>query len=319
MYQIVNMNRILSFVLILVSLLVASCGGSKSDGKSTNQGTVNNNLEAGKITIGVTEESFDLANRMASTYVTENTNIIIDVISVKPNEIESFIASGSIQMAVTGGFENPIPELKSTLIACDLLVLCINFNNPALQKIVLRGIGLDKLKSIFATGSATDWAQMYKNVDITPIKPLAAPEGSSNFVMTQQFIGDSFAKTVTTTLSENELIGAISGNSGGIAFLSSRRAYNQSNKYRAEGIYVIPIDLNGNNVADDSELIFDDLNMLKNAYSKGNYPKSLIRNHYFIYSEKANRLDIVKAFVEYADKEGANTISSIGYYEPLKK
>lgn len=320
MRQIDSMNRILSLFLIIVAGLFVSCGGNKNDNakNKNNQGVVNNNLEAGKITIGATEESYDLAQRLASTYVSSNTNIIIDVISVKPEEIEPFIASGSIQMAVAGGFENPSSTLNSSLIACDLLTLCVNFNNPALQKIVMRGIGLDKLKSIFVDGSATDWSQLFKKVDITPIKVMAGPEGSSSYAIAKRFVGGSFAKTVTTTVSENELTGGISGNTGGIAFISNRKAYNQNNKHRADGLYIVPIDLNGNNVADDNELIYDDLNMLKAAYSKGNYPVSLIRNHYFLFSEKADRIDIVKAFVEYAEKEGVNSISAAGYFEPLK-
>ncbi|PKP03840.1 MAG: hypothetical protein CVU11_06930 [Bacteroidetes bacterium HGW-Bacteroidetes-6] len=315
------MNKILSLALVLIALLLASCGGNKNDKNNNpeNRGTVNNDLEAGKITVGATEESFDLAQRLASTYVSQNTNIIIDVITVKPEEIESFIGAGSIQMAVTGGIDNPYPEYTSSLIACDLLTLCVNFNNPALQKMVMRGIGMTTLQSIFNAGSVSDWAQLFKKVDSAPLKALVGPEGSSSYKMAQLFLGGSFSKSVTSTLSDNEIPGAISANPGAIAFLSHRKAYNLSSKYRANGLYIIPIDLNNNNVADDNELIFDDLNMLESAYKKGNYPESLIRNHYFVYSEKATRADIVKSFVEYAEKEAANTLPQIGYFEPLKK
>ncbi|OFY11208.1 MAG: hypothetical protein A2W93_08660 [Bacteroidetes bacterium GWF2_43_63] len=314
------MGRITSILIACIALTMIACGGGKKDDAKTDQNnsTVNNDLEAGKITVGATEESYDLAQRLASNYVAQNTNMIVEVIPCKTTESKQLLSSGKVQLIVTGGSTNPFPDFESNAIATDLLVLTVNFNNPVLQYLVMRGLDLKDLKGIFSTGSITNWNQVDKKAASSPLKPLAGPDSTSSNLMIRAFLNSGFGQTVTSTLSENELISSISAGPGSIVFMSHRLAYNQNSGFRANGVYVIPVDFDGNNVANDSELIYDNLNSLKKSYSKGGFPKGLVRNHYFITTGKTERSDIVKHFTNYAQKEASNVISGAGYFQPLK-
>lgn len=314
------MGRITSILIACIALTMIACGGEKKDDTKTdrNKSTLNNDLEAGKITVGATEESYDLAQRLASNYVAQNTNLIVEVIPCKSTESKQLLSAGKVQLVVTGGSSNPFPDFKSTTIAADILVLTVNFNNPVLQYLVLRGLDMKDLQGVFSTGSITNWNQVDKKTDSYPLKPLAGPDSTSSNSMIKAFINSGFAKTVTSTMSENEIVSSISASPGSIVFMSHRLAYNQNSGFRANGLYIIPVDFDGNNVANDSELIYDNLNSLKKAYTKGGFPKGLVRNHYFITTEKADRSDIVKHFTNYAQKEASNVISGAGYFQPLK-
>jgi ABC-type phosphate transport system substrate-binding protein len=315
-----HMGRITTFLSICIAFTIMACnGGNKDETKNNPQkSTVNNDLEAGKITIGATEESYDLAQRIASNYIAQNTNLIVEVIPCKINEAKQMIAENKVQLIVTGGSSNPFPDYESTIIATDLLLLTVNFNNPALQYLVMRGLDLKDLSGIFCTGTINNWNQVDKKSESTPLKPLAGPDSSSSNNMVRSFLKSNLAPTVTSSMSENELTSSVSASPGSIVFMSHRMTYNQNSGVRANGIYIIPVDFDGNNVANDSELIYDNLNMLKKAYNKGGFPKSLVRNHYFIANGKAERSDIVKHFTHYAQKEASNVISGAGYFQPLK-
>jgi len=314
------MGRITSILIAFIAFTVMACGGGKKDDtySDQNKGTVNNNLEAGKITVGATEESYDLAQRLASNYVAKNTNIIVEVIPCKTNETKQLLSSGKVQLIVTGGNTNPLPDFESTLVAADLLVLTVNFNNPVLQYLVMRGLDLKDLNGIFSTGSITNWNQVDKKAESSPLKPLAGPDSTSSNLIVRAFLKSGLGRTVTSSMTENELISSISASPGSIVFMSHRLAYNQNSGARANGLYIIPVDVDGNNVANDAELIYDNLSVLKKAYRKGSFPKGLVRNHYFITNGKAERSDIVKHFTSYTQKEASNVISGAGYFEPLK-
>ncbi|MPN01328.1 hypothetical protein SDC9_148537 [bioreactor metagenome] len=248
----------------------------------------------------------------------QNTNIIVEVVPCKTGEMNQLLKSGRVQLVVTGGISNPLPDYDATVIAADLLVLVVNFNNPSIQYLAMRGLDLKDLQAIYSTGNITNWNQIDKKAAATPLKALIGPDSTSSNEIIRSFLKSGFARTVTSTLSENELVSSIIASPGTIAFMSHRLAYNQASGFRANGLYIIPVDFDGNNVANDNELIYDDLNILRKAYKKGSYPKPLIRNHYFITTGKEDRSDIVKHFTGYAQKEGSNVISATGYLEPIK-
>jgi len=316
------MSRTTTIFIACLAFLMAACSGGKKneDPYADRKGTVNNNLPAGKITIGASEESYDLAQRLASTYVSENTNIIIDVIPFKPEELEKALSSGMVQMIVTSGSTNPIPDTKATLIATDVLVVAVNFNgNPCIQNLAIRGLDLKELQGIFTSGSISNWNQIDKKAVSTPIKPLAAPESGSAYAVVKAFLKGNFTKSTTAAMSENELLNSMIVSPGNIAFISHLKAFDLSSGLRAKGIYIIPVDINGNNLADDKELVYDDLGMLKKAYNSGKFPKELVRNHYLITKDNVERADIVKHFSGYVVKNGKDVVSTCGYFEPLKK
>lgn len=316
------MSRITPIIIACLAFVLAACsGGNKNEDQNANRkGTVNNNLKAGKITIGASEESYDLAQRLASTYVAENTNIIVEVIPFKPEELEKALSSGMIQMIVTGSSDNPYPGTKATLIATDVMVVTVNFNsNPCIQHLAIRGLDLKELQGIFTTATISNWNQIDKKAASTPIKPLAAPKNGSANTIVEAFLKGNFTKTTTTAMSEKELLNSMIVSPGNIALMSHTKAFDLSSGLRANGIYIIAFDINGNNIADDNELIYDELTHLKKAYKAGKFPKELVRNHYFITKDNVERTDIVKHFTDYVVKNGKDIISTSGYFEPLKK
>lgn len=311
--------RIISHLAILsVMMVVFSCSNNNKTTKNPQQTTVNNDLEAGKITLGATEESIELARKLASAYVAENTNIIVDVQEVVSQDADSLIAEGSIQALISATPVSDKDFLEKSIIAHDVLVLAVSFNNTALQYLVMRGLDLKELNAIFASAGINNWQQVDKKSESVPVKPLAGPASESQYNMLISLLGiTKTSGSVTMLMSERELYDAVASNPGAIALMSHRMCYGPSGM-RADGLYIIPIDFNGNNVADDEELVYDDLNMLKKANSKKKIPASLIRNHILVRNMKAERKDILEHFAKWISEKGASIASSAGYFEPNK-
>lgn len=275
-------------------------------------------LAAGKIVVAATEESFDLVREIAASYENKNSQITIEVRQCSASDMKSLIDKGEAQVVVGGGSENPLAEYNSSVIAVDLLVLAVNFYNPALQTLTMRGIDPKQLQEIFISGSLKSWKQVSKNSENVLIKAFAAPDNTNFNSFMKLFLNSEINKDIERVLSEKEIHSSILSDKGTISFISSRDAYSKTSGRRNGDIYIIPIDLNENGIADDNELIFDDIKMLEKSYAKGLYDDKLVRKHFFIFSEKATRKDIVDDFLNFA-KNVSKEKRDAGYFEPIKK
>lgn len=274
-------------------------------------------IAAGKIVVAAAEESFDLAKQIAASYEIKNPQIDIEVRECSASDIKKMIDNGEAQVVFVGGNENPLAGYNSSVIAVDLLVLAVNFYNPALQTLTMMGIAPKQLQEIFISGSLKSWDQISKRSENVLIKAFAAPDNTNfnNFV--KLFLNSEINKNVERVFSEKEIHSSILSDKGAVSFISSRDAYSKTSGRRNGDIYIIPIDLNSNGIADDDELIFDDIKMLEKSYAKGLYDEKLVRKHFFIFSEKAKRKDIVDDFLNFA-KNASKEKREVGYFEPIK-
>ena len=131
-----------AFSLLVASVFILSgCGSDRGRG-TNNQNNGNgdeDNTLRGKITVAALQENFAMANQLASAYVSQNKNVIIDVEAIDMNSVEESMQEGKYNIYFLNGLQNPYPEKESQLVASDVFVLCVNFNNPVLQKLVLKG------------------------------------------------------------------------------------------------------------------------------------------------------------------------------------
>lgn len=311
----------LSSLLFASAILFSGCGSDTSGSGSNNQnsdvGGDDNSLR-GKITIAALDENFALANQLASAYVTQNKNVIVDVEALSLKEIKEAMDEDRYHLYFLNGLQNPYPELQNQIIASDVFVLCVNFNNPVLQKLVIRGLMPSKIREIYSSTAILKWSDIVKTDEISPVKAFLGAENSSSYRMIQSFLGVNHSQIVGTALNEQDLYSNIANNTGAIGFLSSVLAYDRNTLFRAKGLYILPVDFDENKVADDNELIYDDLNILKNAVKDGGYPKALIRNHYFVWNSSVPQKEIVDDFIGWTRENSSAYIEKNGFFEPFQ-
>ena len=311
-------KHILLLFILSSILLLDSCGsGSKKDRSDLSQQELNDETLQGKITIAALEENFILVRQLANAYVAEHKNILIDVEKINHKQILSGIDDDLYHLVLANGTINPFPDMESHLLASDVFLLCVNFNNPVLQKLVMRGLKPSHIKMIFSSSKGLKWSNIVKTDDLSPIKPYLGSENSSAYNVVLNYLGIKESTTTTASVSEGDLYSNIANNSGAIGFLSTIFAYNHNTLYRNEGIYIVPVDFNENNVAEDNELIYDDLTILNNAYNKGSIPKGLIRNHYFIWKSSVEQSDIVNDFINWVKENASSYLDKNGFFKPL--
>lgn len=308
-----------SSLLIILMIIVSGCGSD--NGIRNNQNVIiddDDNTIRGKITIAALQENFALVNQLASAYVSQNKNVIIDVKAIDMNSVEESMQKGHYHVYFLNGLQNPYPDMESQIVATDVFVLCVNFNNPALQKLVMRGLRPSKIQEIYSSPMLLKWSDVVKTEDMSPIKPYLGPENGTACKMISSFLGVTKSQTVSNALNEQDLYNNIVNNTGAIGFLSSVLAYDKSTLFRAKGLYILPIDFNENKLADDNELIYDDINILKKAVSNGRYPKSLIRSHYFVWSNNVQQKEIVDDFMTWVRENSLAYLERNGYFAPLQ-
>ena len=98
----------------------------------------------------------------------------------------------------------------------------------------------------------------------------------------------------------------------GIGYNNINFAYTAETKKPAQGITVIPIDLNGNGKLDDDEKFYDTRDDITKAIADGRYPSPPSRDLYFVTQGQPKR-QVVKDFIEWTLTDGQKLVEGAGY------
>lgn len=304
--------RFLFSLIIPAFLIVAGCGNNAGKAKNGEGDSLN---LAGNLKISGSETLYPMMAKWVATFTKEHPKVKIEV---KPRHSEeglqdlmngkADIAMMSRKPADTGSEKN----LWYTAVALDGLVAVINFGNPEIQPLVMHGISKEELINIFS-GKTKNWGQVSQRACNEPVKAYVFPETSGTAEVWNQFLGITPASSGVTKVSfVNELMEHIVSEKGAIGYCSIRDAYDLTTGFRKEGVYVVPVDYNGNNTVEDQEQYYDKYSLVANAVSTGKMPEPPARELYLVTRGKPGS-DLMKAFIKWVLTIGQNYTPAAGY------
>jgi phosphate transport system substrate-binding protein len=309
------MKRI--FYLFAASiLLMQSCGqGPKNKAAENNISEDNNSLtKSGTIIINGSEVLFPLVMTWKMEFQKQYPKIVIENLATSSDNSMKQLKSGSINLAMVSRklTDGEVKEgLYAVPVALDAVLPVISFDNDNIQTIVQKGITIKKLAGIF-NGSIKTWGQLLANKSTEPIETYILPDTSGTSHSWADFLGIKVKMLRGKCLYNNQAVASIvATKKGGIGYCSMSRIYEPKYSQRRGNIMVCPIDLNNSGIADDKEQIFDKLDDLRTAITKGKYPSPPVRYLYLVTKGQPKDLAL-RSFLSWIISIGQNYCSQTG-------
>lgn len=302
------------YILLAVMILAfVSCGQSNKskDGKIDEQAKSVID-KPGKVVIGAPSVIRPVLTAYASYFTQENPKAIIEVITLSEDSITKALENGKIGAGV---FTGQISETgyKQGFVASDAMVCVINFNNPVLQKIVMYGLGTEQMNNLL-TGKINFWEQLYKTNKKVPVKFYLPEENNPISKAVLAYYKPEGKVTASFLPSESDVLQSILNNEIGIGFISSSMAFDPKTGIKRDNLYIVPLDVNNNELADDNELIYDEMKKLEKNLGNKSFPTSFQRRFYLRYKSSNEQAYISEALLGWIEKNGYNFASKNGFF-----
>ena len=195
----------------------------------------------------------------------------------------------------------------------DAVIPTINKNNPMIDKIMARGIKTEELIDIWINGALKDWGSIAADEKPYVINVYTRSDACGAAETWAKYLGKN----------QNDLLGiGVYGDPGlaeaviadelGIGYNNVNYAYDVNTKKPAEGMRVLPIDINDSGKIEKEEDFYADRQELVDAIASGKYPSPPARELFFVCHGKPNK-ELVRQFIMWVLTEGQKYVPESGY------
>ncbi|HOW25933.1 MAG TPA: substrate-binding domain-containing protein [Bacteroidales bacterium] len=198
----------------------------------------------------------------------------------------------------------------------DAVVPTINAGNPVIQAVKTRGLSREQFMKIYLTQELQSW-------DIYPDFPTGGrkinvytrSDACGAAQMWGEYLGkDQESLNGVGVYGDPGMAEAIKNDPVGIGFNNINYAYDMSTRKKYEGLEVVPIDLNANEIIDPEENFYETQDDIITAIKNNLYPSPPARDLYFVSKGKpANEAAV--AFLKWILTDGQKIVNESGYVE----
>jgi phosphate transport system substrate-binding protein len=208
-------------------------------------------------------------------------------------------------------------ELKKNAFAIavtkDAVVPVMSASNPALKEILATGMKKDAGNNIWITGKAKTWNDAFKTKGKAPIHVYTRSDAAGAAEIWAKFFGKKQEDLLGVgVFGDPGLATAVKKDPLGIGFNNIGYVYDQKTKKLNQGIYVVPLDLNGNGKIDADENFYNTQDEIMKAISEGKYPSPPARDLYFVTCGKPQRKVVVE-FIKWILTNGQKYVHESGF------
>ena len=295
-------------IIIIASMLLLS-SGSKLLAQTTG---VTKDTPTKATEIACTPELTPLARVWIQAY---NSTAPAQQVSVKEVTREDFLAQpdAGIGLMRAGAVTNsaPSPAWKM-VVARNILLPIFNQENPFRTEIVNRGVSSASLANALKENGESNWGSLLGSAQDAPLK-LYIQEGEEVRAQFERFLneeGISFASIGTR--SAQDIIRRVQEDPLAIGFCNAAFVQGTGETGLQPGLFLLPIDKNGNGQIDPVENIYEDFAALQRGVWVGKYPRALCENIYVVGSALPID-DASQDFLKWVMAEGQQYVNSQGY------
>lgn len=313
------MNRKYLLTLIVVAIALISCNGNSSTKNGSDSTAVSNNdtkIE-GTISVSGAFALYPLMIKWAQEFQILYPNVKVDVSAGGAGKGVTDALGGMVNIGMVSreiSQDEVNKGIWSVAVAKDAVVPIISKDNPYIQDLVMYGVKKEIFTEIFTGGKIKKWGQITgKSTDKEAIKVFTRSDACGAAEVWATFLGKKQEDLKGTGIfGDPGLVEAIRKEKFGIGYSNIAFVFDAQSKLKVDNIYIIPIDVNGNDVVDDNEHIYDDLNMMTKAIADGIYPTPPTRDLYLVCKSKPNDL-LTKTFIQFILTTGQQFVNDAGY------
>jgi phosphate transport system substrate-binding protein len=307
--------RKLWFIFIPVVIILGGCGSGTGEKGNNMVGNNDTASLSGTIRISGTMALNSMMKKWVSEFSADNPKAKISFNENPTDKGIEDILAGKTDLAMA---ECPLTKdekekgMWSAAVALDAIVPVISFDNDYIQALVMNGLTKEKLTGIF-TGKIKSWGQLTGRKINEPVKVFIQSDSSGNTYTWLEFLGLKAGEMKGEKMaSVDDMLKSLASTKSGIGYCSIRNVYDQGTGFRKEGIYIVPVDFNGNGAIDDNEQYYDNFSLLSKAIAAGKMPTPPARELYIVAKTKPKD-KLMMEFVKWILTIGQNYMPETGY------
>lgn len=241
---------------------------------------------------------FDISAGGAGKGMTDALSNAVDIGMVSRTVTQDEMNNGAYPVAVTKDAVFPV----------------ISSQNPVYSEIMSGGITQEMFVKIFITSEITTWGEVVGDSTITDeIHVYTRSDACGAAEMWAKFLGGAQDDLVGIGVNADPgLLQAVVSDPLGIGFNNLGYVFDLSTGKVTEGIFPIPIDVNGNGAADVDE-VASDLSVAVELIKSEKYPFPPARLEYLVTNGKPNGL--VNSFIAWILTDGQQFVGEAGYVQ----
>ena len=304
-----NTNVKLLFGVVAIATIV-----TLSSFRFKSKTTVSENLE-GTIRISGAFALYPIAVKWSNEFRKLHPNVKFDITAGGAGKGISDALGGLVDLGAVSRDIYPEEFKKGAFpvaVTKDAVVPTINAANPNSKEILTKGIKRDVFAHIFVAGDYKNWKQAGFSV-AAPIHVYSRSDAAGAAETWAKYLGKKQEDLQGVGVyGDPGLLQAVKKDPVAIGFNNISYAYDQKTKKQANGIAIVPIDVNGNGKIDANENFYDTINQIVDAIGEGKYPSPPARDLYFVSKNKPKDRAVV-AFLRWVLTEGQKYVDEAGY------
>ena len=197
----------------------------------------------------------------------------------------------------------------------DAVVPTVNENNPVLEDLLTKGVKRQIFIDIWINGNITSWGEVVGRPEVTDEIHVYTRSDACGAAQTwAEYLGFTQEDLLGVAVyGDPGLAESVSGDFLGIGYNNINYAYDMETEEPAEGIKIIPLDLNENGKVDADENFYNTRTEIVEAIATGVYPSPPARNLHIV--TKDEFIGLIKEFVKWILTDGQQYVSETGYIQ----
>jgi phosphate transport system substrate-binding protein len=293
--------------LLILATLASGCG-ARSIAQSDSE------LQ-GKVTISGAWALYPLMVRWGEEFQSIHPGVKFDISAGGAGKGMADALAGTADIGMVSRDIYPEEVAKGAFgvaVTKDAVFLTVNADNPVWEDLQRRGVGRDILVGIYMTGEISTWGQVVGRPEITePIHVFTRSDAAGAPATWAEYLGGNQEDLLGVGVyGDPGVLDAVIRDPLGIGFNNLNYAFDFQTGLPVAGARVVPLDVNGNGVADPEE-VCDTKTQALTAVATGHYPAPPARDLNLVTEGKPTGLS--KSFIAWILTDGQRYVDEVGY------
>ncbi len=303
-------NRSALQIVLCLGLVIAVAGCGQPAVVGTNNGKLQ-----GTITVSGAWALYPMMVRWGEEFQKQYPDVRFDISAGGAGKGMADALAGAVDIGMVSRDVTPQEEEKGAFwvaVTKDAVFPTVNANNPVWDSLLKQGIDRDTFIGIYITGQVTTWGQVIGKPEITdPIHVYTRSDAAGAPETWAKYLGKNQEDLLGVGVyGDPGVMEAVIKDPLGIGFNNLNYAYDVNSGESVAGSHVVPVDVNADGLADESEVLLN-RDAAQNAVADGKYPAPPARDLNLVTRGKPEGL--VKTFLQWTMTDGQAFVGEAGY------